>query len=129
MKSTGRSKAERGRTSGRCIAHEVEGGASGALAGAAFGAAAGLPGMVAGAVMGGIAGALSGVALDIESLRQTARTRALDAEIGVSEGELGAPNLDHLPAKVGAYSAASAGTSSSSGGDEPAEGPIPPPPG
>jgi hypothetical protein len=47
----------------------------------------------------------------------------LDDEIGVSGGELGAPNLEHPPAKVGAYSGTSAGVSSE-GGEQPAEGPM-----
>lgn len=129
MKPKKKSNAGAAKTSTRRIVHEVEGGASGALAGAVLGAAAGPPGIVAGALIGSIAGALTGKALDTESSRQTARTRELDAQIGVSEGELGAPNLKHPPAKVGAYSAGSAGASSSSGDEEPAEGPIQPPQG
>jgi phage tail tape-measure protein len=111
-------KSEKGR-----VAHEAEGAASGALAGAALGAAAGPPGMIAGAVIGGIAGAAAGAALDTASSREEARTRELDAEIGVTEGDLGAPNLKHPPAKVGAYSGASSGAAASSG-EEAAEGPM-----
>jgi hypothetical protein len=103
--------------------HEVEGGASGAVVGAVFGSAAGPPGMVAGAIIGGIAGTLTGAGLDTEGSRRDARTRDLDAAIGVSEGDLGAPNLKHPPAKIGAYSGASAGAGSASG-VEPAEGPM-----
>jgi hypothetical protein len=105
------------------LAHEVDGGASGALAGAVLGAGAGPPGIVAGALIGGLAGALTGGALDSESTRSSARTRLLDAEIGVSEGDLGAPNLRHTAAKRGAYSVASLGIDSSAG-EEPAEGPM-----
>lgn len=105
------------------LVHEAEGGASGALAGAVLGAGAGPPGIVAGALIGGLAGAVTGVALDRESARQSARTRLLDAQIGVSEGDLGAPNLEHLPARTGAYSAASLGIDSSSH-ETPAEGPM-----
>jgi phage tail tape-measure protein len=123
MKSTKKSSNAPGKAGKRRIAHEAEGGVSGALAGAALGAGAGPPGMVAGAVIGGVAGAIAGAALDSESSVQAARTRELDAEIGVSEGDLGAPNLAHPPAKVGAYSAASAGAASPSG-EEPAEGPM-----
>jgi phage tail tape-measure protein len=112
-------KAVKGR-----IAHEAEGGASGALAGGVFGAAAGPVGAAAGAVLGGVAGAIIGAGLDEGASRQAARTRELDAELGVSEGELGAPNLEHPPAKVGSYSAASTGAGSSAGGDQPAEGPM-----
>ena len=104
-------------------AHEAEGGASGALAGAVLGAGAGPPGMVAGAVIGSVAGALAGGVLDRESSKKVAYSRELDAVIGVSEGELGAPNLKHPPARIGAYSAASTGAASSPS-EQPAEGPI-----
>ncbi|MGO9837705.1 MAG: hypothetical protein ACLP1X_26255 [Polyangiaceae bacterium] len=102
--------------------HEAEGGASGAMVGAIVGASAGPPGMVAGAIMGGIAGALAGGALDTESAASEKRTRELDEEIGVSGGELGAPNLKHPPPTGGAYSAASSGVSPAQ--ETPAEGPI-----
>ena len=128
MKSKKKRKGGAAKANTQRIVHEAEGGASGALAGAAIGAAAGPPGIVAGALIGGIAGALTGAALDTESSRQASRTRMLDAQIGVSEGELGAPNLEHPPAKVGAYSGASAGVDSSSD-EQLAEGPMQPPEG
>ena len=103
--------------------HEVEGAASGALAGGVVGAAAGPAGIVAGAVIGGIAGAIAATVMDQEASRRDERTRALDAAIGVSEGDLGAPNLRHPPAFVGAYSAASSG-SSLDGSEDSAEGPF-----
>jgi phage tail tape-measure protein len=108
------------------VVHEAEGAASGALAGAVLGAAAGPPGILAGAVMGGVAGAVTGAVLDTESSREALSARALDAEIGVTEGDLGAPNLEHPPATVAAYSAASVGVASPSG-EPPAEGPMQPP--
>ncbi len=49
--------------------------------------------------MGGIAGAMAGAVLDSEGARRAARTTELDAEIGVSEGDLGAPNLQHPPSR------------------------------
>jgi phage tail tape-measure protein len=107
----------------RRLTHEAEGVASGALAGAVVGATAGPPGVVAGAILGGVAGAITGAVMDSEAERQAAHARELDAEIGVSEGEIGAPNLAHPPAKVGAFSAASAGGGAAAGG-EPAEGPM-----
>lgn len=110
----------------RRVEHEAEGAASGALVGAVVGAAAGPAGLAAGAVIGGIAGALAGAVLDGEASKQAARIRELDATIGVSEGDSGAPNLKHPPAKIGAYSAASVGESRS-GDVDPAEGPILPP--
>src|SRR5450631_3927936 len=103
------------------LAHDAEGAASGAVVGAAVGAMAGPPGMVAGALIGAAAGALAAEAMGAESARQAAHTAELDEEIGVSGGDLGAPNLKHPPAKVGAYSAAAAGVAATGGG-EPAEG-------
>jgi hypothetical protein len=110
------------RDSAQRLEHEAEGGASGAMVGAIVGASAGPPGMIAGAIMGGLAGALAGAALDTESAASERRTRELDEEIGVSGGELGAPNLKHPPPTGGAYSAASSGVSPAK--DTPAEGPI-----
>jgi hypothetical protein len=110
----------------RRIEHEAEGAASGAFIGGVIGVAAGPAGVAAGAIIGSIAGALAGAALDQEASDQATRTRELDAVIGVSGGDLGAPNLKHPPARVGAYSAASVG-GGGSGDSEPAEGPIPPP--
>jgi predicted amino acid dehydrogenase len=108
---------------------EVEDGAAGALAGAAMGAIAGPPGAIAGAVVGAIAGAVTGVAMERDAAERAAEERELDREIGVNGGELGAPNLKHPQAKVGAYSAASAGAGDGEATDEePAEGPIQPPP-
>ena len=105
------------------IAREAEGGASGALAGVVLGAGAGPPGMVAGALVGGMVGALAGSVLDGASSSQASHERDLDAQIGVSKGDLGAPNLEHAPSKTGAYSTASLGLETSSG-EEPAVGPM-----
>lgn len=91
--------------SGR-FAHETVGGASGALAGAVLGAAAGPPGILAGAVIGGIAGIVVGATLDTESSRRLARARRLDAEIGVTGGDLGAPHLLHPPASSAVWAGA-----------------------
>lgn len=107
----------------RRIAHEAEGGASGAVVGAIVGVSAGPPGVVAGAVIGGVAGALAGAVLDQESSATAQRTRELDEEIGVSGGELGAPNLKHPPSRSGAFSPASSGASPSSNRPA-ANGPI-----
>jgi hypothetical protein len=110
------------RPKGRLV-HEAEGAAAGALAGAAMGAAAGPPGALAGAVFGGVVGAMAGATLDTQAAESTDRERKLDEEIGVIGGEIGAPNLNHPPAKVGAYSSASVGGGASSD-STPAEGPI-----
>ena len=79
------------------IEHEAEAGALGAVSGAVVGAGAGLPGAVAGAVIGGIAGAIAGGAVDSDDSDRAAHTRELDATIGVSGGDMGAPNLKHPP--------------------------------
>ncbi len=105
------------------VVREAEGTGLGALAGAAIGAAAGPPGMVAGALIGGLVGGVTGAALDSESARERDHDRDLDKQIGVTEGELGAPNLKHPPAKRGAFSSASIGGVSSSE-QQPAEGPM-----
>ncbi|MGD0527946.1 MAG: glycine zipper domain-containing protein [Polyangiaceae bacterium] len=105
------------------LAHDAEGAASGAVVGAAVGAMAGPAGMVAGALIGAAAGALAVEAMGTESDRRAAHNAELDEEIGVMGGDLGAPNLKHPPAKVGAYSAATAGAGATSA-TEPAEGPM-----
>jgi hypothetical protein len=106
-------------------AHEAVGAAGGAIAGGILGAVAGPPGAAAGAVLGGIAGAVTEAALERGAKNDAARTREVDAQLGVSGGDIGAPNLRHPPAKRGVYTGASVGVSGSS--DEvPAEGPIPP---
>ena len=112
------------------VEREVEGGTAGALAGAALGAIAGPPGAVAGAVVGAIAGAFAGKAVEDEDEARATEDEKLDDEIGVGGGEgaeLGAPNLKHPPAKIGAYSGGSAGVGSSGDDESPAEGPIQPP--
>jgi hypothetical protein len=77
------------------VAHGTEGAAGGALAGAVLGAVAGPPGMIAGAVLGAAAGAVAGAVLDADASREAAHTRELDAVIGVSGGNIGAPSVRH----------------------------------
>ena len=108
-------------------AREAKVGAAGALAGAGVGIVGGPPGMLVGAVIGAVAGAIGDAAIERHSATTRAEDARLDAEIGVSGGELGAPNLHHPAAKVGAWSGASA-SSGDSDREEPAEGPIEPPP-
>jgi hypothetical protein len=79
------------------LQHEAEAGALGAFGGAVMGSGAGLPGAIAGAVMGGFAGAMAGGAMDTGGADGAARTRKLDADIGVTDGDIGAPNLQHPP--------------------------------
>ena len=112
-----------GRAKRKHLVHEAEGVASGVALGAAVGSAAGPPGMVAGAIIGGVTGALAAAALDIRAEDGEERTRELDAEIGVSGGDMGAPNLRHPTATGGGYSAAASGADASAG-EQPAEGPM-----
>jgi hypothetical protein len=107
----------------RRTAEEAGGGALGAAAGAMIGAVGGPAGAVVGAILGGVAGAMGGAAMDTEAARVSENDEKLDAEIGVSGGEMGAPNLKHPPAKVGAYSSASAGGGARTS-NAPANGPM-----
>jgi hypothetical protein len=92
------------------------------VAGGLVGSIAGPPGAVAGMVLGAAVGALAGKVIDDEAERAHVHDSELDDEIGVTSGDLGAPNLLHLPAKIGAYSSASSGAAAPS--HPPAEGPI-----
>ncbi len=103
--------------------HEAEAGVAGAIAGGAMGAVAGPPGAAVGAVIGGVVGAVLAAITDSEDKVKEAAERELDEDIGVTDGDLGAPNLKHPPAVRGVYSAASVGTAGAAGA-EPAEGPI-----
>jgi hypothetical protein len=107
------------------LEHEAEAGAAGAIIGAVLGSIAGPPGAAVGAVLGAAAGALTGNAIDSGKAADTTEETKLDGEIGVSGGELGAPNLEHPPAKIGAFSGGSMGSSAGteSDNDEPDEGP------
>ena len=82
------------------IEHETGGALLGAITGAVVGAGASLPGMLAGALMGGIAGVIAGAALDSADADREARTRRLDEEIGVTNGDLGVPHLRHPPERA-----------------------------
>jgi Glycine zipper len=95
----------------------------GELAGGIVGALAGPPGVVAGMLIGAAAGALAGHALDNDAEREREADDALDESIGVTSGDLGAPNLKHPPAKRGTFSAASMGVPGQAD-RTPVEGPI-----
>jgi hypothetical protein len=106
------------------VAHEAEAGVSAAVVGAAVGAIGGPPGAVAGAVIGGVVGVLAELALEHEADAVAQHEAELDDEIGVSGGEMGAPNLEHPAAVVGAYSAGASGGGDRSSSVPPAEGPM-----
>lgn len=102
------------------------GAATGAATGAVLGAFAGPPGMIAGALIGAVAGAATGAAL-ADDHDQEQLNEALDAEIGVSGGNMGAARPGAPKATRGTYSAAAAGVGA--GGaisdDAPDAGPMP----
>jgi hypothetical protein len=105
-------------------ANEAVGAAGGAIAGGILGSIAGPPGVAAGALLGGIAGAITEAALENGAADDATRARELDAELGISGGDIGAKSLRHPPAKRAAYTGASVGADGSSD-SAPAEGPIP----
>lgn len=84
-------------------------GAGGALSGALLGGIAGPPGAIAGAIMGTIIGALAAGPLHDAELIRGGREDKMDVALGIYDGDVGAPNLEHLPAKTGAFSATSSG--------------------
>jgi phage tail tape-measure protein len=107
------------------LEREAAGAIGGAAAGAAVGAIAGPPGAAVGAVLGATVGALAERTVRREAGLYALHDARLDAEIGVRDGDIGANNLKHPPARVGAFSAASSGAVSHD--RVPAEGPIPEP--
>jgi phage tail tape-measure protein len=106
------------------LEHDGESGAAGALAGAVIGAVAGPVGAIAGAIIGAAAGSLLGDVTHKDGVERDAKDAVLDGEIGVSGGEMGAPNLAHPRSTVGAFSGGSSGGASGGADDEPAEGPM-----
>jgi hypothetical protein len=98
-----------------------------ALAGAVLGfMAAGPIGIVVGLILGTVVGVLVAIALNRQTRIDGERDRLSDEAIGVYYGSLGAPNLEHPPARIGAFSAGSMGRSSWNPEEpENAEGPMP----
>lgn len=107
------------------VTHALEGAAGGAAAGAAVGAVAGPVGAGVGAVLGGTVGAVAEAVLERREQIARSRDEQLDEEIGVTDGDLGAPNLKHPPARIGAFSAAASGAAGAQ--HTQAEGPLSPP--
>jgi hypothetical protein len=127
MKKSRRQRKDEKAASRRHL-HTAGVGAAAALSGAALGAMAGPPGAIAGAVIGGVVGTLASIGYEDNSVENARHERTLDAELGISEGDIGAPNLEHPPARIGAFSAANSGAEAYSD-SAPAEGPILRPPG
>jgi hypothetical protein len=87
---------------------------------------AGGVGLGVGILLGASAGVLSGWTLQGQEQESSERNSQLDFEIGVVGGDIGAPNLEHPPAKIGAFSKEATGSGSTS--SEPASGPFLRPP-
>lgn len=103
----------------------IGGAATGALAGAALGAFAGPPGAVIGAALGAAVGMGAGAASRRGDEQNEAADTALDRELGVIGGEIGAPNLAHPPSERGAFSGSSMGVGGAEEGADADEGPMP----
>ena len=108
--------------------YELGGAGVGALCGAAVGGiAAGVPGAAFGAIVGVAMGGATAWAAHSRVEDDANRDSQLDIEIGVTSSELGVPELEHPPAKIGAFSKEASGVSSSTETRE-ASGPILRPP-
>ena len=113
------------------LGHPLEAtvGTLGAVSGAGLGAIAGGPaGAIVGGIIGAAMGATTGWAADEHTVEEIEADKALDEEIGVTKGDVGAPNLKHPPARVAALSAEAAGASGAQSQDaHDADGPLGPP--
>jgi hypothetical protein len=108
--------------------YEMSAGAVGALAGAGFGGLfAGPFGAAAGAVVGAAMGAATGWAVEQHPKDEALHDQKLDREMGVIDGDIGAPGLKHPYTGPVALSREAAGVG---GGGEPqqAAGPMQAPP-
>lgn len=107
---------------------ELGGGFVGGLSGAALGAlSAGPPGAIVAAIIGAGMGASTAWAAGRGAEDAADRDSQLDVEIGVHGPDLGAANLEHPPASIGAYSRESSAGEGASDAVV-AEGPILPSP-
>ncbi len=68
-------------------------------------------------------GAVVGHTMDREDRRKSEHEELLDEEIGVMDGDLGAASPDQPPARIGAFSSASAGGDGAAP-PAPSEGPM-----
>jgi hypothetical protein len=108
--------------------YEASAGVVGAITGAGLGGIfAGPAGAAAGAVVGAAMGAATGWAVEMRSKDEAVRDHRLDREIGVVDGDIGAPGLAHPPAEIGAFSREVSGAGSARETAQ-AEGPMEAPP-
>ncbi|MFZ5896064.1 MAG: hypothetical protein ACOY0T_33720 [Myxococcota bacterium] len=124
-------KAELAKKKGSPQGHAMEAsvGTLGAISGAGLGAvAAGPPGAIVGGIIGAAMGAATGWAADEQAAEELEADAELDADIGVTEGTIGAPNLQHPPPVIGAPSAEAAGAAAARNvSPTDAAGPMEPP--
>lgn len=107
--------------------YELAIGALAAIGGGGLGAVfAGPWGLAIGAAIGGGAGGLAAWAAQRGDEEAALRDSQLDIDIGVVDGDLGAPGLEHPPAKIGAFSREASGTGNMPAA--PASGPFVRPP-
>ena len=105
--------------------YEAMVGLLGAVAGAGLGAAvAGPAGALVGLIVGAAMGAGTGWIAADRARVDSHHDLQLDRSIGVTEGDIGAPGLEHPPARIGALSKEASGASSSEPDAAPAEGPF-----
>lgn len=98
----------------------------GVLAGASLGAFAGPVGALAGAIGGSIVGAVLAIGHNRQMHWDAEEEERIDRELGIIDGDIGAPNLSHPPPSIGGlYSATSMGISPSLEANV-AEGPFNP---
>lgn len=110
------------------IAAETASVVSGMLVGATMGAMAGPIGAAGGAIAGGLIAGAAAAAASMGNTDEQRHDEELDAEIGVSGGNLGEAKPNRPPARVGAFSSAAVGGGGRGGGeDDDAAGPIPEP--
>jgi hypothetical protein len=98
---------------------------AGALGGIALGIVAGPIAMVIGGLLGAVGGAGVGDALGRIQEHRSLHDDQMDESIGVIDGNLGVAAWDAPPARIGAYSASSAGAISTTIDSAPVEGPFP----
>jgi hypothetical protein len=103
-------------------------GTIGAIGGGGLGwVTAGVEGLVIGVLLGAVAAALAAWAVQGQERESADRNSQLDAEIGVDGGDIGAPNLEHIPSRSHQPSRESSGVGGPAG-SSPASGPFLKPP-
>ena len=99
----------------------------GVFAGIALGAYAGPAGAIAGAVIGGLVGMVLAFGHNRQMHTDAVEEERVDRELGIIDGDIGAPNLLHPPPSIGGlYHPGSLGIGATSLETNVAEGPLNP---